>query len=83
MTYSYNPDGAWTSRHQMTLNGKRDDFDLEDFRLCARTAAMKRGRAETILGEVQAVVANWNDYALQADIPVPVRRMVQNNLRTI
>ena len=24
LTYAYNPDGAWTSRHQMTLNGKRD-----------------------------------------------------------
>ena len=32
MTYSYNPSGAWTARHQMTLNGKRDDFDLEDFK---------------------------------------------------
>jgi serine/threonine-protein kinase HipA len=24
LTYSYNPSGAWTARHQMTLNGKRD-----------------------------------------------------------
>ena len=22
--YGYNPDGAWTSRHQMSLNGRRD-----------------------------------------------------------
>ncbi|MFI5356100.1 MAG: type II toxin-antitoxin system HipA family toxin, partial [Opitutales bacterium] len=26
VTYSYNPSGAWTATHQMTLNGKRDDF---------------------------------------------------------
>jgi serine/threonine-protein kinase HipA len=24
VTYSYNPSGAWTATHQMTLNGKRD-----------------------------------------------------------
>ena len=56
VTYSYNPSGAWTSTHQMTLNGKRDGFTLEDFRACARSALMKRGRAETI---VEEVVAAW------------------------
>uniref|UniRef100_UPI0035694DE0 type II toxin-antitoxin system HipA family toxin n=1 Tax=Hyphomonas sp. TaxID=87 RepID=UPI0035694DE0 len=30
--YSYNPAGVWTSRHQMSLNGKLDGFDREDFR---------------------------------------------------
>ena len=36
VTYSYNPAGAWTATHQMTLNGKRDGFTLDDFRACAR-----------------------------------------------
>jgi serine/threonine protein kinase HipA of HipAB toxin-antitoxin module len=31
LIYSYNPDGAWTSRHQMTINGKREHFTLADF----------------------------------------------------
>ena len=26
MTYSYNPTGAWTATHQMTMNGKRETF---------------------------------------------------------
>ena len=43
--YSYQPSGAWTNQHQMTLNGKRDDFTLTDFQACAKTAVMKRGRA--------------------------------------
>lgn len=33
VTYSYNPDGDWTASHQMSLNGKRNGFDLEDLRL--------------------------------------------------
>ncbi len=28
----------------MTLNGKRDDFSMEDFKACAKAISMKRGR---------------------------------------
>lgn len=68
VTYSYNPDGLWTSSHQMSMNGKRDGFGLEDFRICARGASMKRGRAETILGEVLDAVRRWPEFAEQARI---------------
>lgn len=63
MTYSYQPSGKWTSSHQMTMNGKRSGFTLEDFKACANSASMKRGRAETIINEVRDVVARWRDYA--------------------
>ncbi len=52
VTYSFNPAGNWTASHQMTLNGKRDEFTLDDFNACAKTALMKRGRAVTIVNEV-------------------------------
>ncbi|TVS10154.1 MAG: type II toxin-antitoxin system HipA family toxin, partial [Wenzhouxiangella sp.] len=42
VTYSYNPEGDWTASHQMSVNGKRDGFELEDLRACARNASMKR-----------------------------------------
>jgi serine/threonine-protein kinase HipA len=63
MTYSYNPTGDWTSRHQMSLNGKRDDFTIDDFRACAKNVSMKRGRAEEIVQEVQAAVLQWKQFA--------------------
>jgi len=81
MTYSYNPAGAWTASHQMTLNGKRDHFTLDDFRACARAASMKRGRAETIVREVQAVVSRWGEYADAAGLPVGTRDKIQRTLR--
>ena len=76
VTYSYNPDGLWTAQHQMTLNGKRDRFELADFRACARTASMKRGRAEAILGEVAAAVKRWPEFAAQAGVPDGVRERI-------
>ena len=81
MTYSYNPSGAWTARHQMTLNGKRDDFVLEDFKSCAKAASMKRGRAETILGEVQETVSRWPDYAEEAGVNPVQRDQIHHALR--
>jgi serine/threonine-protein kinase HipA len=81
MTYSYNPDGAWTGTHQMIMNGKRDGFTLADFRACARTALMKRGRAETIVEEVRAAVAKWPDYADQAQVLSHWRKQIQRHHR--
>ncbi len=69
MTYSYNPTGDWTSSHQMSLNGKRDNFDLEDFKDCAKNASMKRGRAEDILQQVQNAVLKWKGFARKAGVP--------------
>jgi serine/threonine-protein kinase HipA len=81
MTYSYNPAGAWTASHQMTMNGKRDDFSMDDFKACAKTASMKRGRAETIVSEVQEVVAHWKEYANDAGVPTTMRDQIQRALR--
>lgn len=68
MTYSYNPDGPWTSRHQMGLNGKRDGFTVDDFKAVAETISMKRGRAEAILGEVIHAVRQWREFAESVEV---------------
>jgi len=81
VTYSYNPSGAWTASHQMTLNGKRDDFVREDFRACARSAAMKRGRADAIIEDVRQTVARWREYADEAGVPAVWRDRIDRTLR--
>ena len=68
VTYSYNPSGAWTARHQMTLNGKRDDFVMGDIREGARSAGLKRGRADAILEQVRAAVIRWPEFAARAKL---------------
>jgi serine/threonine-protein kinase HipA len=65
----------------MTMNGKQDDFTLDDFRACARAAAMKRGRAEAIVGEVREVVSRWQQYATVAGVPDAWREKIQGTLR--
>jgi serine/threonine-protein kinase HipA len=79
--YSYNPTGEWTARHQMTMNGKHDGFTLADFQACAKSALMKRGRAEAIVHEVRAAVAQWPDFAGQAGVLPEWRSQIQTHLR--
>jgi serine/threonine-protein kinase HipA len=81
VTYRYNPAGAWTGTHQMTLNGKRDGFTREDFVQCARSALMKRGRVATILEEVQATVERWPEFAAEAGVPDGWRDKIQKTHR--
>jgi serine/threonine-protein kinase HipA len=82
VTYSYNPAGDWTSLHQMSLNGKRDGFELEDFISCAKTASMKRGRAVTILEEVQRAVSKWKQFAQEAGVSEKAADQIAKTHRT-
>ncbi len=81
VTYSYQPTGLWTGRHQMTLNGKQDNFTLDDFKVCAKGTSMKRGRAETIIDEVRAVISRWCDYADEVGVNPAQRDKIQKVLR--
>lgn len=81
VTYSYNPSGSWTATHQMTLNGKRDNFTQEEFERCGKSALMKRGRAASILEEVQAAVKRWPEFAAEAGIPEEWQASIQQSHR--
>jgi serine/threonine-protein kinase HipA len=69
VTYAYQPSNRWTRVHQMSLNGKRDDFALADLQAVARKASLKRGVAERVFEEVRAAVRDWPTFADAAEVP--------------
>jgi serine/threonine-protein kinase HipA len=81
VTYAYRPSSEWTAQHQMTLNGKRRDFTLADFRAAGRVAALPRGRALRIVDQVRAVVAEWETYARRAGVDEEHVRRIAPALR--
>jgi len=81
VTYAYNPAGMWTSRHQMTINGKRHDFTREDFEAVAQVAGLKRGKHEAILAEVMDTVREWPRYAEMAGVLDSQRDKITRGLR--
>lgn len=63
VTWSYNPTGVWTNQHQMSINGKRDAFTIEDFRQCAGVAGINPRRVHGLLDQVCAAVKVWPEIA--------------------
>ncbi|MDH3628194.1 MAG: type II toxin-antitoxin system HipA family toxin [Acidobacteriota bacterium] len=68
VVYSYNPQGNWTSQHQMSLNGKRDDFTRADLLAFAKMAGMKSARASRLIDEIRLAVRGWPKRAEDAGV---------------
>lgn len=83
ITYAYNASGGWTNRHQMSLNGKRDDFTMADFKSFATTAGLKRGRYKIIVEEVRGAVSRWPKFAEQAGVADSYRDQISSTHRLI
>lgn len=69
VAYAYNPSGAWTSTHQMTLNGRRDDFTADDVAHFGAHCGFKRRKALGIVAEIGERVRDWPAYAAGAGVP--------------
>ena len=81
VSYSYNPAGSWTSQHQMSLNGKRDHFELADLVAFGTFCDLKRTIASEIIGQVHDAVLGWPDRAENAGVPEAMARGIQAALR--
>ncbi len=68
VTYAFNPQGAWTGQHQMSINGKFDTFTLADLKACAATASLRRTLADDVLHEVSDAVGAWREFAAKAGV---------------
>lgn len=68
LAYAYNPSGSWTNRHQMSLNGKREAFDLDDLVAFGAHCGFKRRKALALVDEVRAPVTAWRAYADDAGV---------------
>jgi serine/threonine-protein kinase HipA len=79
--YSYNPNGDWTSTHQMSVNGKRDGFVKQDLEDCARAALLKRGHWKNVLDDVIAAVQQWPEYAADAGVEAPMAEQIRRTHR--
>ena len=64
--YSHNPHGRWTNKHQMTINGKRDDFSYKDLLFVGESVGIPK--IEDIISEVYSAVKNWPNYAKEAGV---------------
>jgi len=74
MTFAYNPAGNFTAQHQLSMNGKRDDFTRQDLLNFAEQMSIKK--TNEIVEEVISTVSDWAKYAKAADIPVKISNFI-------
>jgi serine/threonine-protein kinase HipA len=59
--YAHNPAGKWTNQHQMSINGKRDHFTLEDLITVGESISISR--PVEVINEVADAVGKWPEFA--------------------
>jgi len=82
LTYAYNPGGPWTRDHQMSLAGRRNDFEREDLLQFAASAGLKRRKALQILEEVSSSVRDWAKHAKAAEVSTRDAGRIEETFRS-
>lgn len=67
VTYAYNPENKWIGKHQLAVNGKRENITREDLLSVAKQMNIKKPKE--IIEKVTSVVGDWNVYAQEAGVP--------------
>lgn len=80
ISWSYNPEGKWTSQHQMSINNKWSDFTMDDFLTVASSMNIKSPRE--IIEKTIDVVAHWPVYAASLGIPKDTIEVINSTLIT-
>ncbi len=83
IAYSYRKDSPWVGSHQLTLNGKRDDFTRSDLHAVAQACIghFSKKDADKIIDHVVDVVASWDQYAKEGGVFPVLQKEIKKNLR--
>jgi serine/threonine-protein kinase HipA len=76
--HAFRPDSQWVSQHALSLNGKRKDFNLDDFLAFAH--AMNIKKAKHIIAEIQDVVKQWKGYAKKTGVSQKLTKAIEETL---
>ena len=79
MGYAYNPNGGWTTMHQMSIGGKYDEIDRQDLMNFAKTNNIKD--SSEIIEEIIDHAATWPEMARECDVPTAMINKILPNLR--
>ena len=61
LCYSYKPGGRWIGQHQLSLNGKQDEFTRQDLLTVSENMGIRR--CNEIIEEVVEAVSRWSTIA--------------------
>lgn len=66
ITYANDMGNYWLAKHQMSMNGKTENFESEDFYACGKAMNLSKARVKKICEEVKAAILLWEQCARDA-----------------
>lgn len=66
ITYASDMGNYWLAKHQMSMNGKTENFESEDFYACGKAMNLSKARIKKICEEVKASTLLWEQCAQEA-----------------
>ena len=79
MGYAYNPQGGWTSQHQMSINSKFDGITRSDLLSFASANGIKD--ASEVIDQVLNAAARWPEMAREVGVPEEMIKVVAGNMQ--
>ena len=78
LSWAFNPSGAWTSKHQMSVNNKWNDIDRDDLFAVAKNVNIRQ--TEHIVEQVKEAVSQWPKLAKENGIPKNIVEKIDKTL---
>jgi serine/threonine-protein kinase HipA len=82
MTYSYDPTGKWTNKHQIRLNSKNDNFTLTDIAIFGKYCNLSEKKSKILLENTIMSFSKFENLATKYNIDSNLIDTIKNNLRT-
>ncbi|HBN57271.1 MAG TPA: toxin HipA [Lachnospiraceae bacterium] len=79
VTYAYDRSNLWLARHQMSINGKTENYNLDDILMSGKQMNISRAKALNIIEEVESSVSHWKKFSEQAKIREEVFQEIKSN----
>ncbi len=76
--HSYRPGSPWVSGQSLSVNGKRENINSDDFLMVARQMNIKK--AEVIVRQINSEVQNWKHFAKETGVSGDLTEAIQKTL---
>ena len=76
--HAYRPESEWVSRHNLSINGKRENITRED--LMTVGESIRNKKSKEIIDEINDKIQSWKHYAMEAGVDKEKRETIGKTL---
>lgn len=76
--FAYRPDSVWVSQHNLSINGKRKNFERKDLISIAEQNSIRN--PEKIIDQALDLVKNWKQYAAMYQVDPILAQQIAGEL---